>query len=447
MQGATRAVVALVLALLWTPALPTAWADGPDQAALIARAYQYGFPIFEQARLVYLYSYFPGNPQRVPVNRFGHRRQLVDHTARTVTTPNNDTLYSSAVIDLSAGPVRLDVPDFGERYWSIAFIDAFTNNFFYLGTRVSGNKGGSYQIVGPDWAEKPSDGTILIRSPGNHIVAIARILIDGPEDYERVHRLQDALILSAPVPAKPAPDPERPVPGDPINFVAVVNRVLRDDPPPAADAAILSVLAAVGIGGNAGPLSEAQRRLWSDGFTHAQAELLAESRAIGTHIDGWDYMPPDIGDFGTDYRTRAIVALRGIAANIPAEMSYALAASDRTGAPLDGDRRYRLHLAPATPPAEGFWSFSIYEVTKDGGLFFGDNPIHRYAIGDRTKGLIRNSDGSFDIVIQKESPGRGGEANWLPIPAKSFVIIARAYLPRAAIVEGTYRYPGIEPMK
>jgi hypothetical protein len=371
----------------------------------------------------------------------------VDHTARTVTTPNNDTLYSSAVIDLSAGPVRLDVPDFGKRYYSIAFIDAYTNNFSYLGMRVGGSKGGAYLIVTPAWHEKPPDGITLIRAPGNHVVAIARTLVDGSDDYDAVHRLQDALILSPTAPASSTADLMRPVPGDPANFVAVVNRVLHDDPPPAADAPVLKELAAIGVGADAGPLNEAQRRLWIEQFPRVQAALIADSKEIGTQIEGWGYSPPDIGNFGTDYRTRAIVALRGIWANIPAEMSYALAGSDRTGAALDGDRGYRLHLAAGSPPADGFWSFSIYEMTKEGGLFFGDNPIHRYAIGDRTKGLVRNADGSLDILIQRNSPGTGREANWLPVPAKNFVLIARAYLPGAALLNGRYHYPGIEPLK
>jgi hypothetical protein len=437
----------LALALLCFPGAAPARAEDSDQAAQIAKAYEYGFPIFEQARLVYLYSYFAGNPQRVPVNTFGHHRELVDHTARTVTTPNNDTLYSSAIIDLSAGPVRLDVPDFAQRYWSIAFIDSYTNNFAYLGTRVSGNKGGAYLIANANWHDRPPAGVTLIRSPGSHIVAIARILVDGPEDYEAVHRLQDALILR-PTSALPSGvAPIRPVPGDPDNFVAVVNRVLHEDPPPVADAAALRQFADLGIGPDAGPLNEAQRRLWTAHLPHAHAALIAESKAFGTEIKAWIYMPPDIGAFGTDYRTRAVVAVRGIAANIPQEMTYVTAVSDQNGLTLDGGNRYRLHLPAGTPPAEGFWSFSIYEVTKEGALFFGDNPIRRYAIGDRTKGLVRNRDGSLDIAIQKESPGPGLEGNWLPVPARDFVIIARAYLPGRSLLDGTYRYPGIELVK
>jgi hypothetical protein len=444
MRRTIRAGFVLIAALVLALGVHKAAAVDSDSEARIAKAYEYGFPLFEHARLVYLYSYFSGNPQRVPVNSFGHRRQLVDHTARTVTTPNNDTLYSSTVIDLSAGPVRLDVPDFGSRYFSIAFLDAYTNNFTYLGTRINGGKGGAYLIVNPDWRGQAPERVQTIRAPSNHVIAIVRILIEGPADYEAVHRLQDVLTLTPVARTPERPDLIRPVSGDAENFVAVVNQALKDNPPPAADLPILKELAPIGIGPGAAPLTPAQRLLWTQNFAGVRAALVAKD--IGVRIQGWAYGPPNIGDFGTDYRTRALAALRGIWANIPAEMHYAIAATDGMGARLDGDRRYRLHLGAGTPPADGFWSISMYEVTKEGGLFFGDNPIHRYAIGDRTGGLVRNPDGSLDILIQKDSPGTGREANWLPIPAKNFALVARAYLPRVALLDGSARYPGVEPL-
>lgn len=411
-----------------------------DPAGLIAKALIYGMPLFETARLVYGFSYDPGNSRRVPVNRFAHRRVLADHTHRMVTTPNNDTLYSSAVVDLSAGPVTLEVPDFGDRYFSIALLDAATNNFAYVGTRTTGGAGASYRIAGPAWQ---GEDARLIRAPGNHVVALARILVDGPPDTAQVHRLQDRLKLSGPLSAPVRPDLIRPVAGDAENFVAVVNQVLRDDPPSAADTPILEELASVGIGAHAPPLSPGQRDSWVRHFPFARSQLIAASEKIGPCIEGWQYPSPHTGDFGTDYETRAKIAIRGVTANIPAESIYALAVIDSTGAPLDEGHRYRMRLAPGTPPADGFWSLSIYEMTRDGAMFFGDNELHRYAIGSRTKDLVRNPDGSLDLLIQKDRPADTA-TNWLPVPARNFTLIMRAYLPQPPLLNGTFRYSGIE---
>ena len=141
----------------------------PDIPRLIARAVEYGMPAFEVARLSYDFSYDPANPRRVAINSFAHRRILSDHRHRLVTTPNHDTLYSSAVVDLSAGPATLTVPRFDGRYYSLAFMDAYTNNFAYIGTRATGGEGGFYMIVGPgrqiDSQDSPS-GRQPIRWPG-----------------------------------------------------------------------------------------------------------------------------------------------------------------------------------------------------------------------------------------------------------------------------------------
>lgn len=427
---------------LWSTAIP-AKAASPDPAPLIARAVEYGLPAFEIARLTYNFTYNPQNPGRVPVNSFIYRRALFDHTNRAVTTPNHDTLYASAVIDLSSGPVRLDVPAFGKRYYSIALVDAYTNNFAYIGTRSTGGDAGSYEIAGPAWRGRPPSGAVLIRAPGNHITALMRILVNGPSDYAEAHRLQDAFRLSGPQLAPARPDLIRPVAGDAENFVAVVNQVLQDDPPPDADRPTLNALAIVGIGARAPALTQEQQQWWKQYFGTVRAALIASSKQLGVIVQGWQYLPPDTGNFGTDYPTRAKIAIQGATANVPAESTYSLALVDGSGARLDDAHHYRLHLPANTPPADSFWSLSIYELMPDGGMFFDDNELHRYAIGNLTEGLVRNADGSLDIAIQKERPS-GATANWLPIPARDFSLIMRAYLPRPSLLDGSFQYPGVE---
>lgn len=406
---------------------------------LIARAVEYGIAAFELARLAYDFSYDPRNLRRVPVNSFAHRRILSDHRHRLVTTPNHDTLYSSAVLDLSAGPVTLTIPAFGERYYSLAFMDAYTNNFAYIGTRATGGEGGTYIVAGPG-GETPAASRV-IRAPGNHISILARILAPGPADYAEVHRLQDRLLLAGPQPARP--DLIRPVAGEGENFVAVVNQVLRDDPPPDADGDLLRELSVIGIGGDTAPLTPQQRQWWRSDFAAAREELAARAKTIGPAISGWQYSRTSVGNFATDYAMRAIIAIQGMAANVPAESVYALAVSDADGRPLEARHRYRLRLPPHAPPVGAFWSLSAYEAMPDGGLYFADNVLHRYALGSFSRDLHRNQDGGLDLLIQKEEPGEG-PANWLPAPPGSFALMMRAYLPRPEMLDGRFRYPGIE---
>jgi hypothetical protein len=414
----------------------------PDNSRLIARAVEYGMPAFEMARLIHDFSYDAANARRVPVNSFAHRRILSDHRHRLVTTPNHDTLYSSAVIDLSQGPVTLRVPAFGARYYSLAFMDAYTNNFAYIGTRATGGEGGDFLILGPGQHLDLAPGTQTIRAPSSHISILARILVRSASEYAEVHRLQDQLILSGPKPTRPGL--VRPVIGDAENFVAVVNQVLAEDPPPEADASLLRELAATGMGASC-TLTPEQRQLWRKEFPPARRELIALAKDIGPAIFGWQYSQSSVGNFGIDYKTRAIIAIQGMAANIPAESVYALALTDADGDKLDQKHRYRLRLLPGMPPADGFWSLSIYEALPGGGLYFADNPLHRYALGSLTPELHCNEDGSLEILIQKEPPAEF-PANWLPSPVGTCALMMRAYLPRPEMLNGRFRYPGIEKL-
>jgi hypothetical protein len=160
-------------------------------------------------------------------------------------------------------------------------------------------------------------------------------------------------------------------------------------------------------------------------------------------VNGWVYKTGDIGDFGTDYHARALVALSGLFASVPEENLSAAVRLDNTGAPLDPHHRYRLRL-PARMPAQAFWSLSVRGVEPDGRAYIVDNPIHRYEIGDRTQGLRRNPDGGLDILIQQDPPPPDQRANWLPIPSGPFRLAMRAYQPTKDLLNGTFRYPAVQ---
>jgi hypothetical protein len=408
---------------------------------LIAAAYQFGFPLFEQARVIYQFSYSPQNPNRRPVNTFIHARKLTGFNEQKITTPNNDTIYSTAAIDLSAGPVQLDVPSFASRYYSVSFFDAYTNVFACVGTRLYGGEARRFLLVGPGWSGQANSGETIIRSPGNHIVALARIQANGPQEYDEVHLLQDSLVLRAltiPMPRRlVAPDSQ-----DPLNFVSVVNQVLRENPAPQIGCAVQENLAYVGIGPDVTSLSEKQKDMWYQFFGAAKTRLLDLSEGFGRKVNGWEYLPFNTASFGEDYEARAVIALKGFWANIPAEQIYTFAVADHENAALTGRHRYRL-LLPRERAQDGlFWSLSIYERNGFGQLFFRDNPLHRYAIGSNTSGLVRRADGSVEVFIQEDLPCEGA-VNWLPAPPEEFAMVMRVYLPKDPAIGTTACYPAV----
>jgi hypothetical protein len=406
---------------------------------LLTRAYLYGLPAYEVARA----RDAALTKQGQALNALVHKRELADAQTRLITTPNNDTLYSSAFLDLSRGPVVIDVPVFGDRYYSLAFIDAYTNNFAIVGQRTIGGGGARLRVVPDDWKGEAEPGETLVRAPTPQIWLLVRILIDGPKDLDAVHKLQDALVVKGPAESSFPPD-AAPAEANGPDFVRVVNQVLRDNPPPEADQAELAALRGIGIGADAPPLTFWQNLIWRVGFPVVRQGLIRATAGGADPVEGWIYTRPTIGDFGVDYPYRAAVALRGLLALPEKEAIYTRPVSDQKSRPLESGHRYRLRLPPGAPPVKGFWSLTAYRIEADGGLYFADNPIHRYSVGDRTDGLVRNADGGVDIFIQREKPEGAEAANWLPIPDGPFVLIQRAYLPGEDFLAGRFRYPPIE---
>jgi len=426
-----------------------ALADEPAAAprsATIDEAYVYALPVFEVARARYAGTALrPAD--KSALNRLMHRRNLSTHENRTVTTPNNDTLYSQAFLDLSGSPVDVTTPDFGGRYFSVAFMDVFSNNFATIGRRTTGTKPQHYFVVGPGWKGEAPSGATMIRAPGDWVWVLVRILIDGPEELPEVHHLQDAMTLSVVKPFTP-PAAIAPKPDDAENFIAVVDQALSRNPPPPADRAVLARISRAGIGAGLPMPDNATMAEWQTQFPSLRKHLFDtfETFQPPTVVDGWNYRTSDLGNFGTDYAFRAIVAIVGLAALEPAEVIYTNAVADKNGNPLKSDKHYRWRIPPGGLPVDAFWSLTAYEETEQGALYFADNPLHRYAIGDRTRGLVKNPDGSIDVLIQHEAPSGPLAANWLPIPLGAVKLTLRAYQPREPLLRGNYHYPGLELM-
>lgn len=410
-----------------------------DLRAAAREAYGYVLPLIEIAAVR-----ARGLAVGSPMNAFASMRHLASHRSRAVTTPNNDTLYATAQLDLSEGPITLTVPASGERYVSLQLMDAWSNSFAVLGTRTTGPDGGTFRLVGPGDPATPAPD--LIRSPTRHVWALARILVTGPQDLEAARLVQAGFTAQGPAAPEPMVCARRSDPWP--DYFASADALMAANPPPATDLALLRRIAPLGLGeGRFDPsaFSAEQAQAIAEGVEAARGAIRhAGGLAGGAVVDGWAYPLPALGDFRQDYGLRASVALSGLAALPLVEASYPQAKGPDGGL-FDGHRRWRLHLpADRQPPCGSFWSLSLYEATPDGQFFFTDNPLERYALGDRSPGLVWNPDGSLDLWMSHDSPGPEREANWLPAPAGPFTLFLRAYLPRPELLDGRYRLPAVE---
>ena len=431
-----------------TPSLvPSALAPASALEQRIDDAFIASFPVYEMARARFNACINPLNPHPYPPNgEPAKRRTLIDHTARDVTTPNNDTLYVATWLDLHHTPMRVQVPKVGGgRYYSIALIDVFTNNFAILGRQHDGDGPINVIVVGPDWKDRVPKGRV-IRAPSNDVQVVGRFLINGPDDAPAVHRLQDALRFTPLMTgAKPLPQ-WVPVTSstDPANFLAVVNEMLSRNPVPAAEAMAFAGWTDLGIGGGAYAFVRATPEVQA--AWRARLPVLHETLKAGLghgarRIGGWGVPAPHVGNFGTDTHLRAAVAFGGLSALAATEAIYLNLENDPDGRPLDGSRRWKLVVPPLQ--AKAFWSLSMYEKDADGRLFFTANPLNRYSIGDRTPGIQRNPDGTIEVLLHPDAPA--DTRNWLPTPKGAYAITLRAYLPSEAMRRGEASLPRLIP--
>ena len=427
-----------------------------NELALAREAILYTLPLYEMARMRCAssprrnargdYADSEGGPQSTLrwVNLFSHSRQLLGPANRRVVTPNNDTLYTNAWLDLSRGPLLVHAPDTAGRYYVLGFLDFYTNPFAYTGTRTTGTGAQVLFVHGPDWRGSVPQGAIEVAAPTDHVWVLGRILAMEDEALEPVHALQDAFRIVRPAAPDVALYGERldtgmqphDLPGDPETYLRVVNRELAMNPPPPREATLVARFAALGIGAALSKPGEMTVLGKALGEVLQELDTPQPSNLGG----GWMLLADVKTSFGEDWHMRALVARAYIGMLGIEEVMYLMADVDATGAPLDGQRTYRLRFAPGAEPDVGaFWSLTMYRKSD---FMLVDNPINRYSIGDRTHGLVRDADGGLTITMSHTAPR--ASTNWLPAPAEAFYVSLRMYMPGKAHVERTFKYPPIQ---
>ncbi|MGW1983220.1 DUF1254 domain-containing protein [Streptomyces collinus] len=422
------------------------------------QAFVYGFPYIYNAGLRHRWVTRAPDTDATPyapVNHFWHARKLFDASDRQGLSPNNDTLYSFAWVDLSEEPVVLSHPDMGNRYFTFELVGITSDNYDYVSGRATGADAGSFALVGPGWSGDLPEGVRRTASaPSPWILVVGRTLVEGEQDLSVVHALQDQYKLvplhlfgtvGAQVPARR--DVLVPVDAaqDPLGPWKTLNAMLVENPPPRHHEILLKQFAEIGVG--PGIDVEAQPEAVKKSLIRAAATgaaMLEQQLLSGEWaqvVNGWRYPPPQIGRFGDDFLRRAAEqSLVGVAVNDPEEAVYLAAFHDAEGVKLSTGR-YELRFGPGgLPPVDAFWSLTVYGEDRN----LVANPIDRYSIGNRTPGLATDADGSLTIRLQPDSPESAEAANWLPTPAQGIWYIAlRMYLPRPEVIDTRWECPPI----
>jgi hypothetical protein len=435
--------------------------DDMREIAMDACIYAYPLVMLEMTRRATTNVETANAVGQAPMNQFSHIATFPDPTFTTVVRPNADTLYSILFFDVSREPLVINVPDSGGRYFLIQFIDAWTDVFASLGARTTGTGGQRFALVGPGWSGATPTGSGIIRSPTAIGVIVSRAQTNGTSDYEKVHEFQHGLTAiplsqsgSAYTPAKgtvnPAWDAHLP-PVEQVDhmnaemFLTVFAHASRGNPPHANDYPVLYRMRRIGLepgkSVSFGEMSIEVRRAIDEAWPGAAERIKGIGARSGIEMNGWRINLTAIGTYGTDYLHRAGVAHFAFGANTVDDAVYPSAFADADGQPLSSDGRYVIHFEKdQLPPVRAFWSVTMYDARQ----LFAQNPISRYAIGDRDD-LRFNADGSLDIYIQRSSPGPDKQSNWLPTPASgAFSMTMRLYWPKIAVTDGAWAPPLIK---
>jgi len=437
----------------------------PEEARAIAKeAYLYGFPVVEMYKTLYTQAIDKQSPNfKAPFNRIGNTAKAFTAKDTAFVTPNADTPYSFVWMDLRAEPVVLTLPKIDEnRYYSVQLIDAYTQNFAYLGTRSTGNNGGHFMIAGPNWqGQQPVEMDRLLRSETNIAYALYRTQLFDEKDLAKVKQIQQGYkveTLSHYVKQKPpaaAPRVRWPKPAptmsDTPDLFRYLNFMLSFAPAQDAEKDLLARFKTIGI--EAGKpfklssLSAEQRQALEDGISDAKAEFAQFKKdKVDTHkVTSGDF-------FGTrdhlngNYLYRYAGANMGIFGNSAEEANYIGYFVDNKGQPVDASKHdYTLHFDKgALPPADAFWSLTMYDGKNK---LLVANPLNRYLINSRMlPDLKLDADGGLTLYVQHQAPAKDLQNNWLPAPDGPFYGILRLYLPKTEVTNGQWKMPLLTPV-
>lgn len=465
---ATISLIAVVLAMTLSSALYAQKAEVTSKEAktIAEEAYIYAYPMLDNYKMLFVQAVWDKSPAyEAPFNKLKNKAVLLGPEYTTIVRPNNDTFYSIIWLDLRSEPMVISVPAISDkRYYSFQLIDLYTHNFDYIGTRKTGFGAGSYVIAGPGWnGKKPKGVDKIIQTECNFAVALGRTQVYGPDDVGNAKKVMEGYkaqtlseFLGKEAPAVSAPldfpvfSPEKVKSAE---FITYLNFVLGQLSPHSSEAKLLQKFSQIGIGSNTPfdveKLDPEMKKAIEEGIKSALTKIEDKMKKLGERKNGWMQIA---GAFGTredmqgKYLIRAAAAMFGLWGNTLEEAFYPETSVDEDGEALDGAKyNYILHFdKDEIPPVKAFWSLSMYKLPEQ---LFIENPINRYVISSATEGLKYNKDGSLDVYIQKDSPGKSKESNWLPAHDGPFSLQARLYWPNPEALDPLYVMPVVKKVK
>lgn len=426
-------------------------------------AYHYFYPLItmDLTRRVCTNYKSGEKPGFGPVNTFHHLRQFPPADFRVVVRPNFDTLYTIAWVDITKEPMIVLIPNTNGRYYLLPMLDMWSNVFAVPGKRTTGTEAQQYAIVSQGWTGELPEAVEKIESPTPYFWIIGRIQTNGVEDYPAVNEIQDGFKIvplsqwgKTVQPVEAVIDPTVDMKTDPLKQINSMSasqyfsygaELIKINSPQVTDWSTIARLQRIGIErGKSFDINNVSVAIQA-GLQKAVIDglkiMMEKLPTLARIENGWQMNTDTMGVYGNYYLKRAIVAMVGLGANQPEDAIYPMNVFDANGKPLEGKNNYVLHFDKnELPPVEAFWSITMYDAEG----FQVANKLDRFAIGDRSN-LQYNPDGSLDIYIQSESPGKDKEANWLPSPPQGQLgVTMRLYAPKASVLNGTWNPPAVK---
>jgi hypothetical protein len=438
----------------------------PEEAMKIAvNAYIYGYPLvtFDMVRQQQT-NVLTSDAEHAPMGQWIKMRSYPAVDNHCCAAPNADTLYTMIWLDVSRQPWVLSIPDMGNRYYIVPMLDGYSEVFKVASPATTGTKAQTYAITGPGWSGTLPQGVEQVRSATGIVWVLGRLYCAGtPQDYKAAHALQDRF-SAAPLSfygkeyttSSPIVDPSFDMKTavrkqvDALDIDSYFNylaKLMKTNPPKSQDAPMVAEMAKIGLvpGNEFDPskLAFLDRELTKTVPKLALAKMVEHLKQQRT-INGWLYFTSGVGEFGTDYLLRGMANALGPGWNRPRDAVYPLSQKDAEGDTYEGaEHKYVMHIEKGNlPPVKAFWSLTMY----DPEFFFVPNSINRYDLSQRNR-FVTNSDGSIDLYIQADSPGKNKEANWLPAPKGKFALVLRLYWPTQtppSILDGTWTPPAVK---